>query len=74
MHTARKAVQGISMRASSAQDPEALPARFDCPSLHSRKEIGGFLRTFIVFPSVHPLVYMKRASRSLTKTGFSVGG
>ena len=53
-----------------SQDPGTLPAHLEYPSLHCIKEIGISVRTSIVFLRVHPLVFIKRASRSLTKTGF----
>ena len=53
------------------QDPGTLLAHFECQNIHSLKNIGGATYCMsIVFPRVHPIVLLKRASRSLTKTGF----
>ena len=54
-----------------SQNPGALLAHFECQNIHSLKNIGGATYCMsIVFPRVHPIVLLKRASRSLTKTGF----
>ena len=57
-----------------SQDPGTLLAHFECQNIHSLKNIGGATYCMsIVFPRVHPIVLLKRASRSLTKTGFFYG-
>ena len=75
VHPVRKAVEElykfILMFLRCSQDPGTLLAHFECQNKHNLKNIGGATYCMsIVFPRVHPIVLLKRASRSLTKTGF----